>query len=97
MAHESIPLAQERQMVKHIRKLRDSRQRVRQYEELYADVETARAAVQSGRGELKEMLEERQVYLACWSCLLIQRMYTSCHKIVQTHPSITKACPHHLL
>lgn len=72
MAHESIPIAQERQMVKHIKKLRDSRPRVRQYEELYADVETARAAVHSGRGELKEMMEERQVYLACWSCLLIQ-------------------------
>lgn len=76
MAHESIPIAQERQMVKHIKKLRDSRQRVRQYEELYADVETARAAVHSGRGELKEMLEERQVYLACWSCLLIQLLYS---------------------
>ncbi|KAL3133944.1 single fertilization [Trebouxia sp. C0010 RCD-2024] len=61
MAHESIPIAQERQMVKHIKKLRDSRPRVRQYEELYADVETARAAVHSGRGELKEMMEERQV------------------------------------
>ena len=61
MAHESIPIAQERQMVKHIKKLRDSRQRVRQYEELYAGVETARAAVRSGQVELKEMLDERQV------------------------------------
>lgn len=61
MAHESIPIAQEKQMVKHIRKLRDSRLRVRQYEELYADVESARASVHSGQGELKEMLEERQV------------------------------------
>ena len=61
MAHESIPIAQERQMVKHIKKLRDSRQRVRQYEELYADVENARAAVRSGQVELKEMLDERQV------------------------------------
>lgn len=65
MAHESIPIAQERQMVKHIKKLRDSRQRVRQYEELYAGVETARAAVRNGQGELKEMLEERQVCPAC--------------------------------
>lgn len=61
MAHESIPIAQERQTVKHIKKLRDSRQRVRQYEELYAGVETARAAVRSGQVELKEMLDERQV------------------------------------
>lgn len=61
MAHESIPIAQERQMVKHIKKLRDSRQRVRQYEHMYAGIETARAAVRSGQGELKELLQERQV------------------------------------
>ncbi|KAL0045399.1 hypothetical protein WJX82_005629 [Trebouxia sp. C0006] len=61
MAHESIPISQERQMVKHIKKLRDSRQRVRQYEHMYAGIENARAAVRSGQGELKELLQERQV------------------------------------
>ena len=61
MAHESIPIAQERQMVKHIKKLRDSRQRVRQYEEMYAGVESGRAAVRSGQTELKELQQERQV------------------------------------
>ena len=65
MAHESIPITQERQMVKHIKKLRDQRLRVRQYEEMYAGVETARAAVRSGQGELREMLQERQVCTAC--------------------------------
>ena len=61
MAHESIPISQERQMVKHIKKLRDSRQRVRQYEEMHAGVESARAAVRSGQSELKELQQERQV------------------------------------
>lgn len=61
MAHESIPINQERQMVKHIKKLRDSRQRVRQYEEMYAGVESARAAVRNGQTELKELQQERQV------------------------------------
>ena len=65
MAHESIPIAQERQMVKHIKKLRDSRPRVRQYEEMYAGVENARAAVRSGQGELKELQQERQVLHTC--------------------------------
>ncbi|DBA79363.1 TPA: single fertilization [Trebouxia sp. C0005] len=64
MAHESIPIAQERQMVKHIKKLRDSRQRVRQYEHMYAGIENARAAVRSGQGELKELLQERQVLVS---------------------------------
>ena len=63
MAHESIPIAQERQMVKHIKKLRDSRQRVRQYEEMYAGVESGRAAVRSGQTELKELQQERQVII----------------------------------
>lgn len=69
MAHESIPIAQERQMVKHIKKLRDQRQRVRQYEEMYAGVETARAAARSGQGELKELLQERQVCITFYDCL----------------------------
>ena len=62
MSHESIPISQERQMVKHIKKLRDQRPRVRQYEEMYAGIENARAAVRSGQGELKELLNERQVH-----------------------------------
>ena len=70
MAHESIPISQERQMVKHIKKLRDSRQRVRQYAHMYAGIENARAAVRSGQGELKELLQERQVLIPYLSLAL---------------------------
>lgn len=71
MSHESMPIAEERQMVKHIKKLRDQRPRVRQYEAQFADVEEARVAASSNRGELKELQQERQVLL--WT-----RCFQSC-------------------
>lgn len=61
MNHQSMPIAEEKQMVKHIKKLKDQRPRVRQYEAQYADVEEARAAASNNRGELKELQQERQV------------------------------------
>ena len=69
MSHESMPIAEERQMVKHIKKLRDQRPRVRQYEAQFADVEEARVAASSNRGELKELQQERQVF--AWTVLLL--------------------------
>ena len=81
MAHESIPIAQERQMVKHIKKLRDSRQRVRQYEHMYAGIENARAAVRSGQGELKELLQERQVLVPLLNLVLAADYHSTIARI----------------
>ena len=63
MSHESMPIAEERNMVRHIKKLQDQRQRVRQYEAQFADVEEARATARNNVGQLKELQQERQVLL----------------------------------
>ena len=67
MADKTIPVAQQRQMLQHIQKLRDSRQRVHQYEELNAGVETAQAAMRSNQLELID--ESQVVHLAASLCV----------------------------
>lgn len=71
MSHESMPIAEERNMVRHIKKLQDQRQRVRQYEAQFADVEEARATARNNVGQLKELQQERQVLLSLYHMQLL--------------------------